>query len=321
MLDGTMSSLREGYESNAGLTFKLLREAGRGEVHLWYAAGIQWSDWSRTWDVLTGRGIETQIARAYGVLAGRYRPGDRIVLIGFSRGAFAARSLAGMIGAVGLLRPEAATVRHVRQAWRHYRAGGESAAAGAFRQHLCHPEVEIEALALWDSVKSLGFGNADAHSFHRLGVAPHIRRAWHALALDETREAYHPVLIAEDESYPGELEQVWFRGSHGDVGGQLDGYAPARPLANIPLVWMLEKLEGQGLPLPEGWRERFPTDPAAPALGQNRGWGKALLHRRRRVALTGPSEHLHPTATLPPPASGWWASRKRAAAQGLQPGE
>ena len=49
------------------------------------------------------------------------------------------------------------------------------------------------------------------------------------------------------------------------------------PLANVALVWMLERLEEVGLPLPGGWRDRFPCDPAAPSLGLWRGWSKLLV--------------------------------------------
>ena len=91
------------------------------------------------------------------------------------------------------------------------------------------------------------------------------------------------------------MEQVWFRGTHGDVGGQLDGHAPARPLANIPLVWMLSRLEGCGLPLPAGWRDRFPQDANAPSIGMWYGWSKLFLLRRRRVVGRDRTERLHET--------------------------
>ncbi len=102
LLDGTMSSLAEGEEANAGLIYKHLEEVARsGRVSLCHAAGTQWSDWSKTLDVIEGRGINRRIRRAYGWLASRYRPGDRIFLIGYSRGAFAVRSLAGVIDGDG----------------------------------------------------------------------------------------------------------------------------------------------------------------------------------------------------------------------------
>jgi uncharacterized protein (DUF2235 family) len=306
ILDGTMSSLAPGEESNAGLTFKMLRESGlRANLTLYYEAGIQWRDWTGTLDVMMGRGINRQIERAYGHLASRYRPGDRIILIGYSRGAYAVRSLAGVVDMVGLVRADEANVRTIRTAYRHYRIGARGRTLGDFRALYCHPGVEIEAVAVWDTVKALGLRLpilwrwAEArHSFHNHEIGPHIRHGFHALALNENREAYAPILwrTTPDRRSPdaqGSVEQVWFRGSHGDIGGQLGGFTPARPLANIPLLWMLDRLESCGLPLPPGWRARFPTDPDAPSCGSWQGWSKLFLSRRRRILGRDPSERLH----------------------------
>ncbi|MER8145814.1 phospholipase effector Tle1 domain-containing protein, partial [Acinetobacter baumannii] len=79
------------------------------------------------------------------------------------------------------------------------------------------------------------------------------------------------------------MEQVWFRGAHGDIGGQLGNFDAARPLANIPLVWLLDRAEALGLTLPEGWRARYPCDAGAPMVGTWRSWGKWFLMRRKRV--------------------------------------
>ena len=301
ILDGTMSSLDEGFETNAGLTFKLLRESGHtANLTLHYEAGIQWRDWRSTLDVLTGKGLNRQIQRAYGVLASRWRPGDRIILIGYSRGAFAVRSLAGVIDVVGLLRHDQATVRNIRQAYRHYRTGGRSKYAQAFTENFCHASADVEAVACWDTVKALGMRLpilwrwAEAtHQFHNHRLGAHVRNGFHALALDETREAYAPILWETPANWSGHLEQVWFRGSHADIGGQVGKYPKARPLANIPLVWMLEKLESCDLPLPLNWQSRFACDPMAPSIGTWHGWAKLFLSRRRRQTGTDLSETLH----------------------------
>ena len=129
-------------------------------------------------------------------------------------------------------------------------------------------------------------------AFHSHALGPHISRGFHAIALHERREAYAPVLWASEPG-DGRVEQVWFRGTHGDIGGQLGDFAAARPLANIPLTWMLGRLEGAGLPLPDGWRARFACDPQAPSVGSWRGWGKLFLSRRRRLVGRDPSEALH----------------------------
>ena len=92
------------------------------------------------------------------------------------------------------------------------------------------------------------------------------------------------------------MQQVWFRGGHSDVGGQVGTYPAARPLANIPLVWMLEKAEALNLALPPDWRGRFPCDPGAPMYGTTRGWAKLFLLRRPRVVGRDVSEAIHPSA-------------------------
>ena len=109
ILDGTMSSMEEGDESNVGLIYRLLSEQMGPDLSLYYEAGIQWRSWRNTHEVLMGRGINRQIRRAYGYLASRYRPGDRIFLFGYSRGAYAVRSLAGILDRVGLVRADQAT--------------------------------------------------------------------------------------------------------------------------------------------------------------------------------------------------------------------
>lgn len=304
LLDGTMSTLDEGCETNVGLIYKLLAEASpKRNVGLFYEAGNQWSDWSKTLDIIEGRGINRQIQRAYGWLASRYREGDRIFLIGFSRGGYAVRSLAGVIGQVGLLRQEQATERHVREAYRHYQLDTDPAICDEFRRAYCYSETEVEMIGVFDTVKSLGFRapfvwqwEEVKHAFHNHSLGPFVRHGFHALALDETREAFKPVLWDDTEDFPGIVEQVWFRGSHGDVGGQLSGFDPARPLSNIPLVWMLQKIEGCDLPLPDAWRRRYPIDPQAPSVGTMRGWGKWFWARKKRVVGTDPSESIHPTA-------------------------
>jgi uncharacterized protein (DUF2235 family) len=299
-----MSVLDDGQETSVGLIYKLLAGNGAGpRVSLFYEAGVQWTDWSATMAIIDGRGINRQIRRAYGWLASHYRPGDRIFLIGYSRGAYAVRSLAGVIDSVGLLRRDSATERLVREAYRHYQLATEPATRSAFARAHCHPATPVEAVAVFDTVKALGFRApfiwkwAEVkHAFHNHQLGQSIRHGFHALALDETREAFAPVLWECRDDYPGHVEQVWFRGSHGDIGGQLNGFLAARPFANIALVWMLQRLEACGLTLPEDWSSRFPTDERAPQVGSLRGWGKFFLARRKRRVGRDPSEALHPTA-------------------------
>ncbi|MDO9637940.1 MAG: DUF2235 domain-containing protein [Pseudotabrizicola sp.] len=303
VLDGTMSSLLPGYETNAGLAFHLLSEQTNGQRRrLYYEPGLQWEGWANVGAVAQGRGINRQIRRAYGWLATQYRPGDRIFLLGYSRGAFAVRSLAGVIDQIGLLRQDEATERNVTLAYRHYMSGPQSQAARIFARDSCHPAAPIEMVGVWDTVKALGLRlpllwmlTDGRHAFHNHQLGGSIRHGFHALALHETRAVFAPVLWDCPEDWQGNVEQVWFAGAHADVGGQVGGFAPARPLANIPLVWMLGRAEACGLVLPDGWRARFPCDPQAPMVGTWRSWGKLFMLRARRVVGDDRSEKLHPS--------------------------
>ena len=304
IFDGTMSTLKAGCETNAGLAYKLLCEMAPSQhLSLRYEHGLQWHNWRHTWDVITGKGINRQIRRAYGFLASRYRPGDRIFLLGFSRGAFAARSLAGVIDRLGLLRQEQATVRNVRQLYRHYRCSADSDSARLFAAAHCHKGVKIEMVGVWDTVMALGLRwpvlwrwTQPQHAFHSRHLGHSVRHGFHALAMDETRMAFAPVMWESRANWVGVMEQMWFRGCHSDIGGNLGGFDAARPLSNIPLVWMLEKMEGCDVRFPEGWQVRFEQDADAPMVGSWRGWAKLFLWRRRRVIGQDASERIHPTA-------------------------
>ncbi len=304
ILDGTMSTLKPGHETNAGLTYRLAQEMGR-ELSIYYEPGLQWDSWHMVRDVVVGRGINRQIRRAYGYLASRYRPGDRIFLMGYSRGAYAVRSLAGVIDRVGLLTADHATERNVTQAYRLYECAQNSGSAQAFAAAHCHASVPIEMIGAWDTVKSLGINapllwrlSVARHAFHDHTLGSSVKRGRHALAVDETRTVYRPVLWENDPARPGRVVQMWFRGSHGDVGGQLSGRWDSRPLSNIPLVWMLEQAQEAGLPLPVGWQARFAQEPEAPSVGTWVGWGKLFVMRRKRVVGRDLSEQMHPSAQV-----------------------
>ncbi len=175
--------------------------------------------------------------------------------------------------------------------------------AQAFRRALCHADVAVDMIGAFDTVKSLGvrlpflWRLADTkHGFHNHALSACVKAGFHALALEETRQVYAPVMWDSDPTWQGRLEQVWFPGTHGDVGGQLGGFEAARPLANIPLVWILGQAERRGLPLPEAWRLRFPMNLEAPSVGQWRGFSKMFLLRRPRLVGADPSERLHDSA-------------------------
>jgi uncharacterized protein (DUF2235 family) len=303
IIDGTLSRLEPGHETNAGLLFKLLCAARpRRDLTLRYEAGVQGAGVAKWLNVAAGIGIHLSVADGYAALSSRYRPGDRIMLFGFSRGAFAARGLAALIGRVGLLRREHATERHVAQALRHGLAPAAGPHARLFRRRYCHDGVPIELLGVWDTVKALGLPYPlisrlapMAGDLQGERLTGNVRHAFQALALDEDRAAFAPLPWRLDGAPGAVVEQMWFPGAHGDVGGNVGARPHARPLANIPLTWMIERAERCGLALPDGWRARFPTDPGAPAKGSRVGSARLFWDRAPRLIGRCSSEAMHPS--------------------------
>jgi uncharacterized protein (DUF2235 family) len=310
LMDGTFASLADGRRSSIGRIHRLLTgqlslppQGGRQRIH--YAMGQQWNRWRTLPELALGTTLEARIIHAYSWLASGYRPGDRIFMLGYSRGAFAIRSLAGLITRIGLLTPKHATERNIRLAWRYYQRGGSDTAMAAFRRRRCQPQVSVDMVGCFDTVMALGIRlpllwmlTEPRFRFHDAHLGHGIDHAFQAMALDETRAAFAPMLWDDDHA-AGRIEQMWFRGAHPDIGGQLSGFEFARPLSNIPLTWMLEKAEGVGLDLPVGWRGLFPCDVDAPAIGTWRSWGKAFLARTPRIAGRHMTEYLHPSVARP----------------------
>lgn len=315
LIDGTLASLEAGHRSSIGR----IHSALSGEwgalprpVRMRYLPGLQWERMRSLPALLIGQELETSIRTAYLWLARRWQAGTPIYLFGYSRGAFAIRSLAGMIGQIGLLRRDGASRTRMEQAWQLYRHGAPDQAIADFRRQHCHDHTPIRMVGVFDTVMALGVRlpllwmlTEPRYRYHDQHLGPHVELGVQALALDETRAVFQPILWADDEMAQeaerenSRVRQEWFRGAHPDIGGQLTGYEHARPLANIPLVWMLDQAQEAGLPLPAGWRAHLPCNPAARPIGSWRRWGKAFLARAPRVAGSNHSERLHPSVPLP----------------------
>ena len=167
-MDGTLSSLEEGFETNAGLVYQLLkRNAGLG-VTLHYQLGLQFdlgNLLASAWSVLTGSGLDLQIQQVYGALASRYQPGDEIFLVGYSRGAFAGRSLAVLIDRAGMLRRDQATQRHPSMAYRNYWDG--SVDLRAFAKNITNWMFQLRRSRFGIRSKRLGSARRGSDGFLR----------------------------------------------------------------------------------------------------------------------------------------------------------
>ena len=222
-----------------------------------------------------GLGLGEILRSAYMFLAQNYEDGDEIYLFGFSRGAFTARSLTGLLSACGLLTRQ--RLGDLGLAWDYYRTPKPHAAAKFMEEKhtQSRPDIRVTFLGVWDTVGALGVPgtlfnavNQDRYGFHDTGPCPAIRHGCHALAIDEQRSEFVPTFWTGPCPEGTVIEQVWFAGVHSDVGG---GYR-TRELADIPLAWMAQKAEAHGLCLEWGCLADTQTaQPAAPMHDSSTG--------------------------------------------------
>jgi len=170
-----------------------------------------------------GQGILQKIQDGYTKIAHVYEPGDEIFLFGFSRGAYTARSLAGMIANCGL--PTGAfSDGCVTQAFAAYRDPVNRASILAGLTACGLAAATIQMVGVWDTVGSLGipaiFGGVDekTYGFLDTGLHPDIKNAYQCLALDEKRAQFPATLWTSAPAAGQTVEQIWFSGCHGDVG-------------------------------------------------------------------------------------------------------
>ena len=196
-----------------------------------------------------GAGLFQKIKDGYTAIAHVYEKDDQIFIFGFSRGAYTARSLAGMIAICGL--PTANFDQHlVDTAFQAYRDKDQRATLLASLTAYSLYDAKITVLGVWDTVGALGIPGAlfDAKDeilcgFLDTGLHPDVLAAYHALAIDERRREFQPTLWTSTPA-PGQiLEQVWFPGVHCDVGG---GYSQCG-LSDITLSWMLNNAIGHNV--------------------------------------------------------------------------
>jgi uncharacterized protein (DUF2235 family) len=238
----------------------VLHRGARGTVQeTWYDEGVGTDWYNRLSGGIAGVGLSRNIRQGYKVLAERYEDGDQIFLFGFSRGAYTARSLAGLIRNCGVLKE--ANDDLVHEAYQIYRTrddGAESEQARAFRREAAHPgNVGIECLGVWDTVGALGvpvqsfrFFNRHFYEFHDTKLSSIVKNAFQALALDEHRQEYEATLWDPSERPDQRIEQTWFPGAHSNIGG---GY-PNDVLADVTLAWMMDRAGKCGLALDPGAR-------------------------------------------------------------------
>jgi uncharacterized protein (DUF2235 family) len=221
-----------------------------------------------------GFGLFHNVIASYRFLAQNYEPDDEIFIFGFSRGAYTARSVAGMVARVGLLTKVSLVEERLPAAVAMYQRknlseGAFGSSVEEFRHDHCH-SAKVTFLGVFDTVGALGVPglNGLTPRFHDVQLSRNVQRARHAVAIDETRLKFAPTLwlasaepetsaplepetSAPPEPAPGELavtaddrvKQVWFEGAHSDIGGGLRETG----LSDTSLLWMAREAHAAGL--------------------------------------------------------------------------
>lgn len=235
-----------------------------------------------------GVGLSRNVKQCYRWLAREWAPGDELFLLGFSRGAFTVRSLAGMLRNVGLLPVDA--LSRVDEAYDHYRDKDpawrpDGAKAVAYRAAHSREVERIRCIGVWDTVGALGVPTAGPvgwwtrrrWGFHDVQLSGRVEHAYHALAVDEQRKAFAPTLWLADDDHapPQRVQQVWFAGAHSDVGG---GY-PDGVLSDATLWWMAGRVGDAGLELDRARLREVTDDDACAAQVHDSRTSVHLLQR------------------------------------------
>lgn len=214
-----------------------------------------------------GIGLRKIVQQCYQTVAGNYLPGDEIYILGFSRGAYAARALAGLIGASGIQRTTDTNVFDA--VWNHFRvapdvregqkapSSGDQKAIDTFNKAAAQNTIDanprIKCVGVFDTVGSYGvpagiglaaigrYFTLAFLGFHDTEIGDHVDIGLHAVAVDERRRPFVPTFWTAPKAQPPRthVEQTWFAGVHCNIGG---GYANSG-LSDQALIWMIVRIQ------------------------------------------------------------------------------
>lgn len=257
---------------------------------IFYERGVGTSYRHRFLGGAFGSDLPDKVRNAYKFLSFHYEPGAQIFIFGFSRGAYTARSVIGMVHAAGLLRANDCTPANEAMAWHYYRTPTNARYPGIW--HSLTPyvhsrdQLQISCVGVFDTVGALGIPleglkvlNRDRYQFHSVELSSITRLNLHAIAIDEHRKPFEAAIWRKPKfkQFASVTEQVWFPGVHSDIGGS---YIPEvrrhqdNPCAldDITLDWMLRRV-----------RARYPDFPVdIPPRHYDKNWSLAERHESRR---------------------------------------
>ncbi|MCG8309288.1 MAG: DUF2235 domain-containing protein [Cytophagales bacterium] len=243
LLDGTWQDENEGDKiSNVVKLWECLEKDSDRQITRYFRGIGNDEEFSLLGSLISGfTGHKEKKVRqhAYSTINKEFRPGDRIFIFGFSRGAACARMLANDLYSNGLYEKIRITSvpksnkrsNHVEVRFKKYKVEGRKL------------DIDVEFLGVWDTVGAFGipmkiFGIPfnKWNLFKDMHIAQNIKKALHIVAIDETRDPFKPTLMNKK---PDIVKEVWFPGVHSDIGGS---YVEDR-LAKISLNFMIKEFK------------------------------------------------------------------------------
>jgi uncharacterized protein (DUF2235 family) len=316
-LDGTGNQVEARSSTNVVRLYEMLDLSDPTTQVAYYDPGVgtfgaqgAWTSAGRASSKLLGlafgTGIRENLAEAYTFLMRHWEPGDRVFVFGFSRGAFAARALAGLVHRAGVFREGSENlVQYLVANYTGHRGDWTDddwkqidAMSTAFAStNNASRSVPVEFLGLWDTVRAAGILRRSM-TWPYTRQLPNVAHAWHAVSIDEKRRSYREYLIKATEKTT--VNETWFAGVHSDVGGTFVGDSR---LAEIALKWMVDGARGRGLLVRDrAYRRACAVDPDhADGAVHRMGWIWALLGYRRRTLPSGARVHTSVRKRTTPP--------------------
>ncbi|MES1944109.1 hypothetical protein PC39_08339 [Salinisphaera sp. PC39] len=267
--DGTWNETQMPPDTNVAKLLRALSASGQVQH---YEEGVGTAHMEALPGGIYGQGLDRQILGAYRFLSNRFSDSEwpaernRIFIFGFSRGAYAARRLAGLVSRCGV--PTEAD--DVELAWRLY-LNRDNDSMGDLKERGFLVDVPVAVLGVWDTVKTTTDEDFDDHK-----LPDCVEHGYHAMAIDERRRFFRVLRWNKDDR----VRQVWFAGVHSDIGG---GYEETG-LSDIALKWMIDCAYGHGLKFKASAVERFDPDPCGPLHDSYTGIWKPFGARRRSIA-------------------------------------
>lgn len=323
-LDGTNNQLQAAVNTNVVRLFSLLDLSRPDQQVGYYDPGVgtfssqaAWTPLARTISryagLMFGAGLRQNLGEAYTFLINHYEPYDKVYVFGFSRGAYTARALTGMMEVFGTFRPGSENL--VPYAVSAYARQGESKSDDFFRELRMYAKTHavkvpkraadhgfVHFVGLWDTVKAAGtIGRELRWPYTR--QLPHALTIRHAVSIDERRRSFKQYLVHQPDPRhilvcrQQDLQEVWFAGVHSDVGGM---FAEGTRLSDIALKWMADEAVAQGLLVRRkayaDASDLSAVDPAGPIHKMSSAW--RLLGARKRKVPEGAKLHASIEARL-----------------------